>query len=33
MPAYEIKTDCKFKKKGKSFSTMGGSGHIMLDKI
>lgn len=31
--AYKIKTDFHFKKKGKSFSTMGGSSHIILDEI
>lgn len=33
MPAYKIKTDFNFKKKGKSFSTMSVSGHIILDEI
>ena len=33
IPAYKIKTDFNFKKKGKSFSTMGGSDHIILDEI
>lgn len=30
MPAYKIKTDFKFKKRVKSFRTMGGSGHFIL---
>lgn len=33
IPAYKVKTDFNFKKKGKSFSTMGGSDHIILDEI
>ena len=33
MPAYKIKTDFNFNKKGKSFSTMSVSGHIILDEI
>ena len=33
IPAYKIKTDFNFKKTGKSFSTMGGSDHIILDEI
>lgn len=33
MTAYKIKTDFKFKKRRESFSTMSGSGHIILDEI
>lgn len=33
MTAYKIKTDFEFKKRRKSFSTMSGSGHIILDEI
>lgn len=29
MPAYKIQTNFKFKKRGKLFSTIGGSGHIL----
>lgn len=33
MPAYKIKTDFKLKKSRNSFSTMGGSYHIIPDEI
>lgn len=29
MPAHKIKANFKFKKRGKLFSTIGGSGHIL----